>query len=301
MANKRFDLLAIGECLVEFRKTGDGLLSQSFAGDTFNSLFYASRLGLKTSYLSAIGNDEYSSELVRFMDDEDIGRNNLLHRTTRRNGAYLIETDAKKNSHLTFWRKDSAATTLLQSYSATRLQKRLTNTRYFLFSMIALGMLRKGERLIEALTTLPSDVTTIFDLNYRASLWKNRDEYLQTISLVKHADYVMHSSSDGEIKPQLLEQLTPKAIIKRNADAPTVVAESSSICEIPTHKCSKFVDATGAGDAFNAGFIFGLRKDLGVRDSVVLGNICGSMATERAGGINNDFSVQRVLRMFNAK
>jgi sugar/nucleoside kinase (ribokinase family) len=235
------------------------------------------------------------------MDSEEIGRHNLLHRTTRRNGSYLIETDTEKKSHLTFWRKDSAATTLLQSYSAERLFSRISNSRYFLFSMIAIGMLRKRERLLETLSSLPPDTQTIFDLNYRASLWKNRKEYIDTLSLIPRADYIMQSSSDGEVDEELLVKLGAKAIIKRNADAPTLVKDGNDEYEVPIHKSMKFVDSVGAGDAFNSGFIYGLRNEFSLSDAVLLGNICGSVATEKAGGINIDFSGHKALRTFNLK
>ncbi len=298
MSNKRFDLLALGECLVEFRRTGDGLLMQSFAGDTFNSLFYASRLRLSTSYLSAIANDEYSSGIIDLMDGEHIHRGHLITRSTRPNGAYLIEIDKNQIPTFTFWRKRSAATTLLESYSLQRLAKRIQESSYLLISMIAVGILHKRERLIEALRLLSDDTTIILDLNYRASIWKNRENYLNVLSEIPQADYVMYSSSDGDIPVEYLSRLNANAVIKRNGEAPTMVVEGNDIYTIPTYPARYVLDTTGAGDAFNAGFIYGLNNNFDVASAVAFGNICGREATQGVGGIYKGFSMREILRTF---
>ncbi len=44
------------------------------------------------------------------------------------------------------------------------------------------------------------------------------------------------------------------------------------------------VDATGAGDAFNGGFLHAFLHGLGWDDCLRAGNICGSMAGTQAGG-----------------
>ena len=40
--------LAIGECMIELSPRGDGLYAQGFAGDTFNTAWYARRLAPAT-------------------------------------------------------------------------------------------------------------------------------------------------------------------------------------------------------------------------------------------------------------
>ena len=38
---------SIGECMIELSKTGDGLLSESFGGDSLNTAVYLARLGVR--------------------------------------------------------------------------------------------------------------------------------------------------------------------------------------------------------------------------------------------------------------
>jgi sugar/nucleoside kinase (ribokinase family) len=44
------------------------------------------------------------------------------------------------------------------------------------------------------------------------------------------------------------------------------------------------VDTTGAGDSFNAGFLFGFLNDYGLERSLALACACGSLSTRAAGG-----------------
>ena len=43
-------------------------------------------------------------------------------------------------------------------------------------------------------------------------------------------------------------------------------------------------DTTGAGDSFNAGFIYGMVRGMGICLAAAMGNACGSVSVTRYGG-----------------
>ncbi len=48
-----------------------------------------------------------------------------------------------------------------------------------------------------------------------------------------------------------------------------------------------FKDSTGAGDNFDAGFIYGYINDLSIDESLKIANICGAKSAEYLGGVGN--------------
>ena len=74
-------IAAIGEVMVELApfpidtpETKDrDLMALSFAGDTYNTSVYMSRLGLQTDYVTKLGEDSYSKKIMQRMNSEKIG------------------------------------------------------------------------------------------------------------------------------------------------------------------------------------------------------------------------------------
>lgn len=54
------------------------------------------------------------------------------------------------------------------------------------------------------------------------------------------------------------------------------------------------VDTTGAGDCFDAGFLYAFLRGLPIEQSLRYGNICGALSTEAAGGIAGFPSLERI-------
>ena len=57
-------LASIGECMIEFSQADDGLFRRGFGGDTLNTALYLARLGIDTSYVTALGDDALSEAML---------------------------------------------------------------------------------------------------------------------------------------------------------------------------------------------------------------------------------------------
>ncbi|MDN3720889.1 PfkB family carbohydrate kinase [Roseibium salinum] len=106
---KRF--LAIGECMVEFSPTPEGTYAIGFAGDTFNTAWYARRLAapeqLEIGYFSAVGDDDISRQLIGFIEDAGI-TSNVKVIDDAAPGMYMIYLNNGERS-FQYWRSRSAA------------------------------------------------------------------------------------------------------------------------------------------------------------------------------------------------
>ena len=77
----------------------------------------------------------------------------------------------------------------------------------------------------------------------------------------------------AELAPRVVIKLGPAGVIACQGDVVTRAAA------IPV----KVVDTTGAGDCFNAGFLYGYVKGLPLDACLRYGNICGGLSTTRRG------------------
>jgi 2-dehydro-3-deoxygluconokinase len=84
---------ALGECMVEFRNCGARRYDLAFGGDTFNTAVYLRRLGVAVDYITALGDDSFSDEIVSLCHAEGVGTEHIARLPGRQPGLYVIETD----------------------------------------------------------------------------------------------------------------------------------------------------------------------------------------------------------------
>jgi 2-dehydro-3-deoxygluconokinase len=56
------------------------------------------------------------------------------------------------------------------------------------------------------------------------------------------------------------------------------------------------VDTVGAGDTFDAGFIYGYLKDWPLEKSLRLACVCGAMSTQKAGGTDGQPTLDEAMK-----
>jgi sugar/nucleoside kinase (ribokinase family) len=79
-----------------------------------------------------------------------------------------------------------------------------------------------------------------------------------------------------------LAELTPLVIVKRGAQG-AIAQAGEYIARAPAISVEVF-DTTGAGDCFNAGFLYGHLRGLPIEDCLRCGNISGGLSTTARGG-----------------
>jgi hypothetical protein len=88
---------------------GEAMLELSHGGDTLNTAIHMARAGIETAYLTAIGEDPFSSDLPQQWAAEGLDTDFVLHHPVRTTGLYAITTDAKGERSFSYWRDNSAA------------------------------------------------------------------------------------------------------------------------------------------------------------------------------------------------
>ena len=260
--------LAIGECMIEMAPQSDGRFAMGYAGDTFNTAWYArrsARSDIDVAYFSAVGDDSASDAMTRFMEGEGV-RPMMRQRAGRSVGLYMISLENGERS-FSYWRGMSAARTL--GDDLRDLPVAPGDTAFF--SGISLAILPQDGRvnLLKALESArASGVQIAFDPNLRPRLWENEADMRHWVmegaavadialpSFEDEATVFGDADTDGTAD-RYLDAGASLAVVK-DGPRPVRVASGSDRCAIATEPVEEVVDTTAAGDSFNGRFLAGL-------------------------------------------
>jgi 2-dehydro-3-deoxygluconokinase len=260
--------LSIGECMVEMAPQAGGLYAMGFAGDTFNTAFYA-RACLSADwdigYLTAVGMDGVSERMVDFIAQHGIKTNTIARLPGQTVGLYLIELQGAERS-FSYWRSASAARSLADD--PARLTAALAGVAVAYLSGITLAILAPEARLrlLEALQNARAKGCLVaFDPNLRPRLWPDGAAMCAAImQAAAIADIVLPSHED---EATWFHDASPMATAQRYADAgaglvvvkdgpgEVICLQGGTLSRFTPPKVAQVVDTTAAGDSFNAGFL----------------------------------------------
>ncbi|MGI9894753.1 sugar kinase [Vibrio natriegens] len=295
----------IGECMVELRKH-HGVLQQGFGGDTLNTAVYLSRLtqqhGVETSYVTGLGLDPFSREMLTAWQDEGINTDMVYFSEDKLPGIYAIETADDGERSFFYWREDAAAKYWLREQNFESLVKDLCQHQMIYLSGISLAIIAEEHRqtLIDLLAACRNEgVTIAFDNNFRPKLWPSielaRRFYSQILSVTDMAfltfdDEVMlwGDKEESEAINRSKGFGVKEIIVKRGADDCFVVTQDQQH-SVAALKVDDVVDTTAAGDSFSAGYF--AKRILGgdVAESALAGHkVAGSVIQHRGAIIPSE-------------
>ncbi len=279
---------SIGECMVELRERPDGLLQRSHGGDTLNTAVYLARLGIGVDYVTALGDDPWSDEMVARWQQEGVGTG-LVHRLPGRlPGLYIIETDLKGERRFLYWR-DSAAARLLWDHLDPAA---LAPFDLVYLSGITLSIYDDGARAQLFAALAASKARLAFDTNFRPRGWPDpavaRQLYRRMFGL---ADVVLASAEDLRLlfgdagQAELLRHAPGREIVlKLDEPAARVVAAGLDIV-VQAGPVAHVVDTTAAGDSFSAAYLAARLRGSDPAQAALAGHALAGIVVGHPGAI----------------
>jgi 2-dehydro-3-deoxygluconokinase len=105
-------IVLIGEAMLELSRQGEAW-RLGYGGDTLNTAIHLARAGHDVAYLTAIGCDPLSAGLKAAWAGEGLDTSLILDHPTRSTGLYAISTDDQGERSFSYWRDSSAAREML--------------------------------------------------------------------------------------------------------------------------------------------------------------------------------------------
>jgi 2-dehydro-3-deoxygluconokinase len=250
-------IVFIGEAMIELSDNGE-LSRAGYGGDTLNTAIHLARLGHDVAYLTALGSDALSADLKAKWAAEGLDTSLVLDHPTRSTGYYAITTDAKGERSFSYRRDTSAAREMFSLAGIDAALAATAKADLIAYSLITLAILPDEARA--RLLTL--DTRLAFDGNYRPSLWPS------AASAASARDAAIARASIGlptlEDETQISGERFAKDVARHWQSlgcAETIVKMGADGCFlpdgniIPPPQVLLPVDTSGAGDAFNAGYL----------------------------------------------
>lgn len=285
----------IGEGMLELSQDGDGW-RLSYGGDTLNTAIHLARSGISTAYLTALGADPFSERLKQDWTAEGLDTTMVLTDPVRAPGLYAISTDAQGERSFAYWRSDSAARHLFDCEGIGPVLERAVQVDLLAFSLISLAILPPEGRerlLLLARQARTRGAMVAFDGNYRPRLWASPAEARTA------RDAAIACATIG--LPTLEDEIALGGFVNDAAAvashwqglgcAETVVKLGAQGCLLPNgaivapRETLLPVDTSGAGDAFNAGYLAARLEGLSCADAAGKGHRLAAWTIMRRGAI----------------
>ena len=244
---------------------GDPGWRLAYGGDTLNTAIHLARSGVDVAYLTAVGANPFSEDLKARWAAEGLDTSLVLTDPARNPGLYAITCDETGERSFTYWRGESAARRLFDCPDIEIALERACSADLLVFSLVSLAVLPEDGR--QTLLALARAVRqrgglVAFDGNYRPRLWPDR----QTARCARDAAIAVANIG--------LPTLEDETMLSGESDATAVAAHwqglgcAETIVKLGAQGCRlpdgsivgpeavlAPVDTSGAGDAFNGGYL----------------------------------------------
>ena len=286
----------IGECMIELKQAANGLYARGFGGDTLNTAVYLARLGVATDYVTALGDDAMSDEMLAGWAGEGIGNGRVQRLKGKLPGLYMIQTDAHGERRFFHWRDSAAARALMDLPQTDALLSSLADDKVVYLSAITLSLY--GEvgraRLFAALRTAREKGTRIaFDTNFRPRGWPDLDLARRVYGeMFGISDIVLASTEDllplypGASEADLLARiLSPETVLKLAEPACIVRADGCEQMVRAAPLSHPVVDTTAAGDSFAAAYLAARQRGASPVEAAAAGHRLAGVVVGHSGAI----------------
>lgn len=292
------DVITIGDAMITFNPSMKGPMKyvQSFdrkvGGAELNFAIGCARLGLNTSWISRLGNDEFGRYILNFVRGEGIDVSEVGLEDgypTSLNFKEIMEDGSGR----TFYYRNQSPTTTLTEDALKETYFKDSKVLHITGVFLAIDSHKNFDVIKRAIAIAKKQGLLIsFDPNIRLKLWSKADAKKVIAEFLPDVDILLTGVDEAEI---LLGVSDPKEIIERSkalgiryiaikqGDKGSIGYFDGELIESPSVKPKKVVDTVGAGDGFNAGFIYGVLHQWSLGKTLEFANTIGSMVVSVSG------------------
>ena len=289
----RFDIVSIGEPMVEFNQTsrGEPLFLQGFGGDTSNAIIAAARAGARTAYLTRIGDDGFGRLFTDLWRSEGVDCAGVARDPCAHTAVYFVTHDARGHV-FSYLRAGSAASRMTPAELPVDV---LRDARLVHASGISMAISQSAcDTVLHAFETARSAGALVaFDSNLRLKLWPLPRARAMIGAAAARSDYFFPSLEDAAALSGIDDEdaivdwchRLGAAVVFLKLGARGVLVSDGHRRETIAGHAVRAVDATGAGDCFCGSCMARIAAGDSVWDAARYANAAAALSTTGFGAV----------------
>jgi 2-dehydro-3-deoxygluconokinase len=284
-------VLTLGEAMVLLDPAEEGEIrpgmqfSLRVAGAEANFAIALTRLGIRSTWVSRLGSDPLGDVVFETLAEQGVDLS-LVRREKSPTGLFFKWRNAGK-SNLIYYRRDSAASHLEPSDVG---DADIDGATHLHVTGITMALSRSACETVIDVTQRAHKrgIPITFDPNYRPALWSGPDKAAKAHRAVLgmagwylcglEEGCALWDATDEDSLFAAMESAGVSRSVVRIGPRGALVNDSGSITHVAPERLEEVLDEVGAGDAFVAGFVYGLINGWAPIDCARAGNVIAAHA-----------------------
>jgi sugar/nucleoside kinase (ribokinase family) len=306
---KKYDILVPGELNPDLILTDPNLMPRFGQAEVLvedasltpgsSSVIFAcgaARLGLKVAFVGVVGDDLFGKFMVDALNDRGVDTSNVIVDPSQKTGLTVILNRVN----------DRAMLTHLGAINALRGEQIPDEL------LVQANHLHLASYFLQ--TNLQPDVSNLFNRARSCGLttsidtnWDPEEHWSGVHELLQMTNVFLPNENEAlaltgvslvEVAAKKLAASAEMVAVKLGAEGGLAVKCDSSYRSpaVPVD----VIDTVGAGDSFDAGFVYGYLGGWSLERSLQMGIVCGSLSTQKSGGLEGQPSLEEALEALSA-
>ena len=311
MTKKKYDVIVIGELNVDiilnnldsYPEIGKEKLAQSMnlTLGSSSAIFACnlSSLGAKVAFIGNIGNDYFGQLVLDKLNEKGVDVRFITKDQNLNTGATIVLNFNNDRAMITY----SGAMNSLTINDISEKTLELGNHLHFSSFFLQPGLKQDIYKVFRMAKNL--NMTTSFDMQWDpAEKWEmNYKEILPFVDVfLPNEKEILNLTKESSIAEALnnLSGYANNILVKMGTKGSLLYYKGKTNFR-QAYLNSEIADAIGAGDSFNAGFIFKYINHADLKECQEFGNLMGAINTTAAGGTTAFINYENIMKVAKEK
>ena len=289
-------ILSVGDCLAAFirQENNPAIWQYDLVGAEMNFLIGCARLGIHTGLISSLSTDRFGTEILARLKKESIDTSQIS-RSELPTALVFRDLHEEQSRILSYYRKNTAGSRLTHSSID---EKYVAASSHFHFTGIFPALGEENRQTLHHLLRQAHEhkLCISFDANIRSALFHN-DKSAQQLLLpyieqcdiflsgLEEAQFLLNTKNSQLLCRRLEELGVQDIVLKMGSKGCLGFSQGEQLVKLPPK--TKVMDPTGAGDAFDAGYIYAYRQGWSLEKKLSFASLMGSKIAASASDNQN--------------